>query len=280
MLDAVKLALIVNLAALSIVIITTILLAWNNVGSRNLALATGTLLAASVLYVIQLPFELRRTTERDRVTTEFTVDRAKPKIRQWLYVSPGERIGAEVGASEWLAQRDAGAFERDREKLTSDFMIVSLIRFLGFKEFDWQLRRVTFGGISGTIGLTQGVSKPHECTEVTHDELASQLERASNLFAGSLGRMRSLCLPPNSIVELTERSLVIRNPLCSVAFDVELPGSVMFMKPTGGAHYETRPVGLNVETTYHALRANHRDIAKYRDWCERLVSDAHDWFES
>ncbi len=157
-------------------------------------------------------------------------------------------------------------------------------------KFDWQLRKVTYGGSSGTIFLTQGVSKPQECAEVTHDELASQLERAGNLFAGSLGRMRSLCLPPNSIVELSERSLVIRNPICSVAFAVESPRSVMFMEPgtggetpqlpTGGSQYETRPVGLNVETTYHALRASHRDIAKYRDWCERLVSDAHDWFES
>ncbi len=57
--DIVRVALIVNLFAVGIALGTASVVAWQNAGSRNLALATGTITAAIVLYLIQLPLELR-----------------------------------------------------------------------------------------------------------------------------------------------------------------------------------------------------------------------------
>jgi hypothetical protein len=44
--------------------------------------------------------------------------------------------------------------------------------------------------------------------------------------------------------------------------------------------FETRLIGLNVKTTFFALRAQHRDSSKYRAWCSRLISGARKWFET
>jgi hypothetical protein len=152
-----------------------------------------------------------------------------------------------------------------------------------------ELGRVSFG-----ITLTQAVSKDNECTAFTPSDLKSQLLKARNFFAGvpSLtifsGR---LCLPPKSTLQLSTRSLLIRNPICQVLFELDPSTTVDYSKPRssgevpqllggGEAQFETRLFGLKVETTYFALRVNHRDSGKYRDWCSWIVKGAQEWFEN
>ncbi len=78
--DILRIAWLVNSVALAFVFLTAILLAWNNVSSRTLVLATGTLFAAMLLFVIQTWFELQQTRERYFVNAELTIDRSKPWV--------------------------------------------------------------------------------------------------------------------------------------------------------------------------------------------------------
>ncbi len=291
--DFLKVSLIANIIAIIVAATTAGILAWQNAASRNLALAGGTLVAAMVLFVIQLRFELQRSVSYDHISTELTVDRSRPSIRQWMYVDPRWRILAEVGASDWLAANNPAAFAHDREKLTLDMVIFSLVSFLATEEYDWQLKKVTYKGkASGTLTTLEPVSKSEECSSFNESDLKSLLSRAGNLFANAplTGFSGRLCLPPKSTIEISARSLVIQNPICRLSFDIEPSGGIFGMQPGtggqvpqlpgGGSQFETRPIGLNVETTYFALRAQHRQLGKYREWCSRVISGAREWFQN
>ena len=294
--DLVQVALIVNICAIIVSLVTAGMIAWANAGSRNLALASGTLAAAIILFVIQLPFELQRSTIRDRISTEFTIDRAAPQIRQWAYsitsLMSSSRLNAEAGASTWLASTHPSAFGANRDKLTMDFALLSFLSFMTAMEFDWQLDSVTYKGkSSGVITMLRRVSKDEEFTTLTKTDLATLLTRAGNVFGGAPLSVTSgtLCLPPRSKLDLSEKALTIRTPICQISFTANLADALSHMKPgTGGQtpqlpsgepQYETRWIGFEVETTYFALRAQHRESSKYRDWCSRLVKDAREWFE-
>ena len=244
-----------------------------------------------ILYLIQMPFELRRSDRVDHISTEFTIDRLQPEIRQWQYMNPSNRIHVEVSASELLAANNPNAFDGDRGKLTHDMVIFSLVGFLATEEFDWQISKLSFRGSSvGTATISQSVSKDNECAVFTKKDMSVLLTDAGNLFADSdipffSGR---LCLPPKSSLQIDERSLTIRNRYCQVAFNIEPSGGVFFSKPgsggdspqhpKGGGQYETRITNLRVETTFFALRAQHRDSEKYHQWCTRLTVNAGAWF--
>ena len=85
MIDVLKISLWIGLVAIVIGVVCLGAVAWANAGSRNLVLATSTLAAAILLFVTQLPFELRTKSITDFFTAEFTIDRASPQIRQWRY---------------------------------------------------------------------------------------------------------------------------------------------------------------------------------------------------
>jgi hypothetical protein len=77
--------------------------------------------------------------------------------------------------------------------------------------------------------------------------------------------------------------------MCSLRFNIQPADFESFMQPrTGGqtpqlpggeAQFETRLLSLRVETTFFALRSQHRQMGRYRDWSARVVRAAHDWFE-
>jgi hypothetical protein len=116
--DFFKLAAIAFVASSLLAILTAAIVSWENAASRNLALATGTLGAASTAFLIQLFFELRNSKELDHVSTEFTIDLSAPSIRQWNYTgTPAWRIGTETGASTWLSSNNTAAFTSDRDLL-------------------------------------------------------------------------------------------------------------------------------------------------------------------
>ena len=293
--DLLKYALIVNVASLLLACITAAILAWENAASRNLSLATGTLAAVAINFLIQLPFELQGSKDLDHVSTESTIDRSGPSIRQWNYTgTPGWRIGIETGASSWLAANNAAAFNTDREVLSSDFVMFSLLCFLTVQEFDWQLRRVTYRSGGFGIGTTvHSISKDTECSAFDENDLRAALTKSGNMFAGAPLHLASgkLRLPPKSTIEIARKSIAIQNPVCRISGYLEdTPAVLSYTKPgTGGeapqlasgeARFETRMTGFRVEVIYFRLRSQTPDIGKYRDWVSRILADVHEWFES
>jgi hypothetical protein len=246
MFDILKVALIVGIAAISAAIVCLGYVAWENAGSRNLALATGTLLAAAVLLCIQLHFELRESVDTDFISAEYTIDRAKPEIRTSYEPHQGTRPGSEIGASTFFANSHPGQFDGDREKLTKDMALFSLLAYLGWQQFDWQIKRVQFTGkVSGTITQSAPGSKPEECTLVTTQQIQKMLSDAGNSFAGANlsvigGR---LCLPPASTMQLLSDALIMTCPFCEISFTLESSGGIRYGRPGIVTDYPQLPNG-------------------------------------
>jgi len=294
-LDLTKLAVYAFVSSTVLAVLTAAILAWKNVASHNLALATGTLGAASFGFLIQLFFELQGSKDLDRVSTEFTIDRSVPSIRQWDYSgTPGWRITVETGASNWLAANNPAAFNNDRQRLSADFALFSLLSFLTIQEFDWQLRRLEYRSRGRGRGFNvQSISKNNECTVFDEQGLRAGLTKAGNVFAGAhlslaSGKFR---LPPRTTIEITRTSIVIQNPVCRISYHIEdIPGVLSHDQPgtegtapqlaSGEPRFETRMSGINVEVLYDRWRSQRADIGKYRDWASRVLADTHEWFES
>jgi hypothetical protein len=295
MFDNLRAALWVGLFAMIVGVVCLAWVAWANSGSRNLALATGTLVAALILFVVQLPFELSSSIRNDFFSAEFTIDRATPQIRQWKYPNKsgaGTRLGLEVGASNYLNGRDPSQFNGDRVKLTNDMVVFSILAYFGSRHSDWQLKHLMFRGQSaGTLTISQRVSGPNDCTIFSTDKIEHRLAAAGNVFAGAniFFGPRELCLPPNSTLSISPNSLVIENPFCKLSLGLEQSGGVAFTEPgTGGnvpqlsnsePRYETRVTGVRAIVEFSWIRAQHRDLKKYQDWIDKVFNGLNVWFE-
>ena len=291
--DALKILLIVGVATLVIAAISIAMFAWASPGSRNVALATGTLGAAIILLFVQLSFELRGSEYNEFISVEFTIDHLKPEIRQWVYPSTvGWRISSEIGASKWLSDNKPDLFAKEPEKVTKDLAVFSLITYLATSQYDWQLKKLSFSGQSiGTITTFERVSKPHECTVLQEKDLRDQLSRASNAFAQAKLWLVGgpLCLPPKTSLILSPTRLRLENMFYVITFDFEPANAVFYVKPgTGGEtpslpngkpQFETRIIGIHIKVRQFGLRSQHRHSALYREWSSRLVEGAHAWFE-
>jgi hypothetical protein len=270
---------------------------WANGNSRNLALAGGALVGAIVLMAIQLAFELRAATEQDFFSVEYTIDRAVPYIRQWIYGIHGSgwRLGVEEGAGRALGQSHPELFiTGDRDKLTRDMVVFSTLAFFFWEQRDWQLKRTIFKGkTTGTNIQTMLGSRPDECTMISGDMVIDMLRRAGNSFASASEPLqrRSVCFPPKSTLKILPDSLVLTNPYCEISFSFEPSGGVHFTKPRtggdvpqlpsdGGAQLESRLTGIRVTITYSALRAQDVKMTKYQDWTKQMLEGLRDWFEA
>ena len=84
--------------------------------------------AASVLFISQLWFELRGSTEVDHITVEYTVDRQLPGLFQFgaAHAQLFKRA-AESMASHWLAAHNPAEFTETRAQL--DMAIASMFYY-------------------------------------------------------------------------------------------------------------------------------------------------------
>jgi hypothetical protein len=206
-----------------------------NLSSRNIAIGTGALAGAAILHFIQLYFELRAEEDTDFITAEYTIDRGRPEIRQWNCSSNmGLRMSLELGASRNFAEGNPGQFNGNREKLTHDMVLFSLLAYFGVKEFDWQMKRTQLvGRNTGTNTTTVPGSKADECTAITRDQLRRMLLNAGNSFADVdmfFGR-QSLCLPPRSAFYVNADELTVINPFCEISFILESSGAIFLDAP-------------------------------------------------
>ena len=181
----------------------------------------------------------------------------------------------------------------DRARLTADLAIFSLIGLLIRHEFDWQLSEVIFeGDVFGKVIQFARVSQPNECREITESQLAEALGAAGNVFAGApISRGDGVvCLPPDGNVRVGVSELALLTPICQVSFVARDSGSVSNRVPgrsggveelpgSRGSRFETRLVGIDVELTRFALRANHLNAEKHAAWCQRVANNAREWFK-
>lgn len=294
--DALKVSLWVGIAAIVIGIGCLGAVAWANAGSRNLVLATSTLVGAALLFATQLPFELRSKTETDVFGAELTIDRAIPQIRQWKYPdhpdAASSRLVREAEASSFLAAHDRPQFDGDGEHLNRDLILYSFLAFFGTEQFDWQLKRTALHGTTfGSEIRTQRVSQDNECSWLSPQQLETQLVAAGNVFSRAPLWITGgkLCLPPGSQLRITEKSIAIWTPYCNITFTLEPSGGVSYMKPGSGgeapqtengvAQYETRLTGIRSVVELSWIRAQGPEMEKYADWSGRLVKGARLWFE-
>ena len=150
--DILRAALIVGIASTLVSLACVGYVAWENVGSRNLVIAVATFAGAAVFLGLNLFFDLRSTESTNFISTEFTVDRATPRIRQWNYGNaPGQRSVRELAASNQYFAAHPGQFNGDREKLVRDMVIYSLLSYLAAEQRDWQSHPVRFVGGMGAI---------------------------------------------------------------------------------------------------------------------------------
>lgn len=294
--DTLKITLWVGFATVVLGLACLGIVAWTNSGSRNLALAMSTLVAAVVLFSMQLRFELRSRTETGTFAAELTIDRSSPQIRLWTYPDfpdvAAQRLTYEAAASAYLAQHDRARFDGDRDRLNTDLVLHSLIAFLSLEQFDWQLKRTAIhGATTGTEVRTERGSGEGECTAITPAQLHALFVAAGNAFAQvplSINGGR-LCLPPNSAIRITDRELEIRTPYCTITLTVEPSRMVSYAKPgsggdvphleSGDAQYETRLTVIRSARKFSWIRAQARDMEKYVEWSERVVRGAKLWFE-
>jgi hypothetical protein len=298
--DWLQIAAWAQVLSLAVAVAAGILLVYNNLSSKSLVLAASAFMGAVAVFAINLWTELQGGAPiRDRLSVEYTVDRQERRIRTWRYsedlgpAGGAERLHVETNASHWLAGRSAAAFDGDRNRLSLDLALFSLIGLLAHREFDWQLRSAIFeGDVGGSYFQSERLSQPGECREVAPNDFATALKSAGNVFAGAPVHIfgGAVCLPPGGEMLLTDSSLALRTPICEVKFTVESSQGVNYAVPhTGGkvetlrggneSRYETRVVGIVTQITKFDLRAHHRQAEKQVAWCQRVVDSARAWFK-
>jgi hypothetical protein len=289
-----KTLLYVSLAGLVIGIAAAIWLAWLSQGSKTIAIATATLFATAILFVVQLRFELRSSEQTEFAPVEYLVHRAKPEIRSSfaLHAAGIQRLSYEVSGSAWLVANRPDAFE-DRERLSMDFALAEILYFFAEDQPDWQLQTTQYAGkISGTLITKQRMSQPSECTKVVSSDIGSLLRSVGNRLAefpmAVIGG--NICLPPHSTLQVRDKVVEIGNPFGHLRFEVMPSGGVSFVKPgadsigtpvltDGKPQFETRVLLIKMTNAKGALYSQHRDADSYAAWRNGVLTGLTKWFE-
>jgi hypothetical protein len=288
-----KIAIWLGGSALAIALVCAFYVMWGNLSSRNIGLATATLFAASVLFIIQLWFELRGSTEVDHITVEYTVDHQFPGIYQFGAADAQLfKMSAESMASQWLATHNPNGFAEQR--VQPDMAIASLFYHARSDFSDWQMRVIQYKGRTplGRMKMMQPLSKPNECSIFSLNNVKDILKRAGNVFADAeIPQLATptLCFPPGTKIVAAASGLTFRNPVYELEFVLDESGGRSYVDPNSKAvtvsqfngknRYETFTSGFTVNIKYSDLHSWDRNRERYRDWVTRFVSGAHRWFE-
>jgi len=214
--DYLKIALIVNISSLIVAVISAFLLAHGNVTSKTIVLASSALIGAALIFGLQLFFELRKTTEQYRFTSEIMIDRVSPEIRV-LNPNPKNviRLVLEKQITAWLKGQDKQIFDKDRNKTVRDFVLSQLFSLLQYQS-DWQIEKDIFVRTEGKLTRTKPLSSNKDSKTFSVQKIESLLFESGNLFSQAPFAVGSfdLKLPPASTIILNNDSLIIRNLFC------------------------------------------------------------------
>jgi hypothetical protein len=275
-----------------------IYIVWVNAGSRNLALGLGALVGACVIFVLQALFELKGTTTTTDFPVEFTIDYGTKSVRSPRAFRPQAFSGyrnilIESYASTAIAAASPQITKEDAQKITRDMAVLSIVSYLLDEQFDWQLDAINYKTSLGTVSLSQPLSKSSECTSVTVDAVRAKLNAAGNMFAGlpHLSTRKDFCLPPQSSIDITPDTVVLRSLVCEIIFTISgfssqstidphvvasasLTSPIVVqtpMLPDGSPQYITVDIGARATINYAPLRAQDRNLPKYQKWATRIV---------
>jgi hypothetical protein len=272
-----------------------IYIVWSNAESRNLALGLGAVVGSCVIFIVQIFFELRGTTTVTDFPVEFTIDYKTKSIRSPRAFNAQafadyRNIFVEGLASTAISIASPPLTQDDAKKIANDMAVLTVINYILDEQFDWQIDAINYKTSSGTISLSQPLSKSNECTHIDARLLREKLKAAGNIFAKleQLGMRSDFCLPPHSKIEITRDSITLKNFVCQISFAIRSgfssetsqdPHNTFNSKTTqmplladGSAQYRTVIIGGRATVMYTALRAQDRELAKYKRWTERMVA--------
>jgi hypothetical protein len=267
--DPIKLAFWVGGISLIVTVVCAACVVTANAGSRNLVLSGGALLGACVIFMVQLWFELQESTTAEDFPIEFTTDYETKSIRSRQPHPAYRNLFVEDAASKILSVASAPLKKEDALKITGDLAVLSVLSYLIEEQFDWQLNSTVYKIGSVTYGKSEPLSAPHECTHFSVDQLRGKLTQAGNMFANAenIGMgIVSLCLPPNSTIDVTANSVVLTTRVCQISIDLSFAAG-HFPDPRNA----TVVMGTRATVRYYAYRAQARDLIKYQAWAKRLV---------
>lgn len=279
-----------------VLIVSALILAFENSGSRNLAISTSVVVGAVVAFLIQAKFELTSSTKSDHISFAYTFDLAKRELRaDYSKVTDigllSGRIDVELDAGKWIFDMRPSMNEADRKKVVSDFAILSALTYFGRGDRDWQSRYKKYNSPSLGFSVREPLSSPSDCTSINGEEIRSKLRAANNFFSDvpSLLTFTDICLPPDTKLFISSTSIVLRNPIFTVELALEEPEGGSYLEPgshagtvaflsDGRPRFETYMRALRIKTTFSALRANHLFRGKYEEWAKTLVDRLAVWF--
>jgi hypothetical protein len=304
-----------NLFAAGILVATALVIAYHNLGSRNIALGAAALIAAVIGFGLQLWFDLRTSSRDDQVSFAYTIDFLDEQIRQWDYTKildsngsrdgldltrtlVSSRIGVEIEAGRWLFSQHRNAVEQDPDRVASDFAVFSLVEFFAHAGGDWQWQFRRYNSPTMSFSRIVPTSKREECSVISGRDLRQQLSSAKNLFSGAPDDvfLRDFCLPAGTTIQIGTRQVLLRNRMFHVAFTLEDTGvrGADHMQPSGAGspprdfqpprldngrfRYDTRIQSFVIQTTFSRFRAYAMDKPKYEAWAVRLTEMVKAWF--
>jgi hypothetical protein len=295
MLDNLRTVLFVGVVTIIVAMVCLTYVGIANSGSRNISLALGTMLGSLLLLSIQMLFELQSTKSFAVIRTEFTTDRAKPKIEQFRYpLASMRRFENEAGANKFLLATNSTEFKGDGEKLWKDMSLFSLVAYLWSEQHDWQIARDRLGNYERFQYLSPS-DQPSQCTKVELSETQTMLHRAGNVFADygfAPSVFRFMCLPPRSLLRIEPGGVEIETPFCKIRFDIEqlwiekaswrpgTDGKDMPLLENGQSRFETRTGIMRATIKYAWIRAQSREMPKYQAWATDVVERARKWFDA
>jgi hypothetical protein len=281
---------------------------WANSGSRNLVLGLGAFLGASAVFILQVIFELKASTEANDFPVEYIVDYKEKAVRgpkaYELRPNPSyESLFIEAEASKIIEAANPPLTKDDVPKIARDLAIVSILSYLLDKQFDWQLNAVTYKTTTGIETLFEPVSKPNDCTRIGVLDIHAKLKAAGNMFANvaRLGLRDAICLPPHSEIEITPNGVTLRSFVCEIFLTVrEHFASMSTIDPhkvaravqsgtpidvssetlsDGSPRYWTIVFGGRAAVKFSPLRSGDRNLSKYQSWAKRITNGVLARFE-
>jgi hypothetical protein len=278
--DPVRIALWLGGASLTIALICATVITLYNGNSRNLGLALGAVGGAVILFVVGVYFELQGSKTTDDFGIEFTIDLSKKEIRRTAYSTPMQQLNAlmfDHDVSKIFASSDVPSEPNDEViKAAKEVAVASVVAYIVQQQFDWQLDSITLRSKTGAIVMTGApLSGESKCTVIKISEIEQKLKNSGNRFSElSIFKFRpTICLPPQSTMTITDHSVVLDSPVCTLLFDISfMAGS--FDRGASTTLFRTR-----ASATYSALRAQAADKSSYQAWARRTIDGAKQWYE-
>jgi hypothetical protein len=170
-------------------------------------------------------------------------------------------------------------------------MVYSFLGYLLSTEPDWRMKTqiYEFPSMPGSHQYFR-LSDPAGSTQFDFASLQTKLRGAGNVFAGrSIDTVHShLQFPPNTKVTIEKGAVTIASPPATIRFSVQpgpIIGGIPKFAPGGGLEITEQGSGqrlylvtMLLSLTVSRIHSQNHEISAYREWFDRIVSGARDWF--